>query len=195
MKNLAAFRLRDATLAFALVATSVLAAAQDGSGNKPEMMAPMHEMAHGQMQDKAKVPSTSLAVSFGEKNLTLSPSDLSAVPHESVTVTNGHTKAKEIYTGVPIAALLAKLGVPFEKSNEHTLLKTSVLAEGTDGYKVLVSVYETLSAIRGQDAIVADTVDGKPLGKDGAFKLVIPGDSRPQRWVQNLKSLSFKTMD
>lgn len=193
MKNLVRFRLRDATLPLALL-LSGLAYAQDGPGNKPEIMAPMHDMAHGQAHDKAKVASTSLTVTLGDKSLTLTPADLAGFPHETVTVTNGHTKAAETYSGVPISAILTKLGIPFEKANEHTLLKTYVIAEGTDGYKVLISVYETLGTIRGQSAIVADTLAGKPLDKDGEFKLVIPGDTRPQRWVQNLKSLTFRTV-
>jgi hypothetical protein len=191
MKNLGPFRLWDATLAVALLCTSsafVPVFAQDAPGNKPENMAPMHEA-------KAKVLSASLTVTLGGKTLTLTPADLAALPHETVTVTNGHTKASETYSGVPVAVILAKLGLPFEKANEHTLLKTYLVAEGTDGYRVLVSSYETLAAIRGQSALVADTVNGKPLDKDGAFKLVIPGDTRPQRWVQNLKSITFKTVD
>lgn len=199
MKNLGLFRLRDAILPIALFLCAVLCAtsvyAQDGPGGKPETMAPMHDMA----QEKAKTPSTVLTVTFGAKTLTLKPRDLADYPHQNATVTNGHTKASETYSGVPISAILTKLGIPFEKANEHTLLKTYVIAEGTDGYKVLISVYETLAAIRQSDVIVADALitDGEfaPLTKDGAFKLVIPGDTRPQRWVQNLKSLTFKTIE
>ncbi|MBB5055359.1 hypothetical protein HDF16_000028 [Granulicella aggregans] len=192
MKNLCIFRLRDATVALALIVSPLLASApamaQDGPGNKPEIMAPMHEA-------KPKVASTSFTVRLGDKSITISPAEFATLPHETVAVTNGHTKAAETYTGVTIATLLDKLGLPFTKTNEHTLLKTILVAEGTDGYKVILSTYETLATIRGKKAIVADTLDGTHLDKDGAFKLVIPGDSRPQRWVQNLKSLTFKTVE
>ena len=199
MKNLVRFRLRDAILPLALLLAALVYDPQSFSqtepGGKPETMAPMHDMAG----DKAKTPSTFLTVTFGTKTLTLKPRDLADYPHQNVTVTNGHTKASETYSGVPISAILTKLGMPFEKPNEHTLLKTYVIAEGTDGYKVLISVYETLAAIRQSDAIVADAIitDGEfgPLTKEGAFKLVIPGDTRPQRWIQNLKSLTFKTIE
>jgi hypothetical protein len=192
------FRLRDGILPLALLLSAFAAAsdcvAQDGPGGKPEMMAPMHEMGQ-----KPKIPSTTLTITFGDKTLTLKPRDLADYPHQNLTVVNGHTKASETYSGVPISAILTKLGMPFEKASEHIYLKTYFVAEGTDGYKVLVSVYETLAAIRQSDAIVADAVitDGEfgPLQKDGAFKLVIPGDTRPQRWVQNLKSLTFKTVE
>jgi hypothetical protein len=209
MKIDATFRLRYAILAAALLSTAC-AYAQDDTGNKPEMSAPssaMEEHVHA-----VKVLSTTLTVtlkpvppgtlpaaggslSVGDKTLTLTPADLAALPHETVTVVNGHTNATETYSGVPIAVLLARLGLPFEKKNEHTLLKTILIGEGTDGYRVILSTYETLSTIRGTSAIVADTVDGKPLTTDGVFKLVIPGDKRPQRWVQNLKSITFKTLD
>jgi len=198
MKNLMHFRLRDGILPLALLLSAFASAsdcvAQDGPGGKPEMMAPMHEMGQ-----KPKIPSTTLTITFGDKTLTLKPRDLADYPHQNLTVVNGHTKASETYSGVPISAILTKLGMPFEKASEHIYLKTYFVAEGTDGYKVLVSVYETLAAIRQTDAIVADAVitDGEfgPLQKDGLFKLVIPGDTRPQRWVQNLKSLTFKTVE
>jgi hypothetical protein len=189
MKIRVPFRLPHAILPLALlVPGSVIA--QDGPGGRPEMAEPMH-MAPA----KPKVRSNSLAITLGDKSFTLTPAELAAMPQETVTVTNGHTKATETYTGVPIAALLEKLGLPFTKANEPTLLKTYLVAEGTDGYRVLVSAYETLAPIRSTSAIVALTLDGKPLAADGSFKLIIPGDTRPQRWVQNLKSITFKTVD
>jgi hypothetical protein len=186
MKNLGIFRMRDAALVLALIATSSFVLAQD-PGNKPEMME-MHPA-------KPKIASTSFTITLGDKTLTLYPAGFAALPHETVAVTNGHTKTSETYTGVTIATLLDKLGLPFTQTNEHTLLKTILIAEGTDGYKVILSTYETLAVIRGKNAIVADTLDGTHLDKDGAFKLVLPGDTRPQRWVQNLKSLTFKTIE
>jgi len=209
MKIPALFRLRYASLALALISTTCVHA-QDDTGNKPEMAAPNSTIAaHAH---PVRVLSTTLTItlkpvppgtlpaaggslSLGDKTLTLTPADLAALPHETATVVNGHTNATETYSGVPIAALLARLGLPFEHANEHTLLKTYFVAEGTDGYRVLISTYETLSTIRGTSAIVADSLDGKPLTSDGVFKLVIPGDKRPQRWVQNLKSITFKTIE
>lgn len=194
MKNLASFRLRHAIVPLALV-LSASVYAQNSQTAKPKTMSAMHDM----QPEKAHVPSTILTVTFGDKTLSLRPKDLADYPHQNATVTNGHTNASETYSGVPIFAILIKLGLPVERANEHTLLRTYLIAEGTDGYKVLISVYETLATIRQSDAIVADAIvtDGEfgPLKTDGAFKLVIPGDTRPQRWVQNLKSLTFKTVE
>jgi len=193
MKFQVPFRLPHAILPIALLLSTAVVA-QDAPGGKPAMAAPQAEPMH-MAPAKPKVRSTILTITLGEKAFTLTPADLAAMPRETVTVTNGHTKTTETYTGVPIAALLEKLGLPFTRPNEHTLLKTYLVAEGTDGYRVLVSAYETLAPIRSTSAIVALTLDGKPLAADGAFKLVIPGDTRPQRWVQNLKSVTVKVID
>jgi hypothetical protein len=193
MKIRVPFRLPHAILPVTLLLCA-RACAQDGPGGKPEVSAPPAETMH-MAPAKPKVRSTTLTITLGDKTFTLTPAELAAMPQETATVTNGHSKATETYIGVPIAAVLEKLGLPFEKANEHTLLKTYLVAEGTDGYRVLVSAYETLAPIRSASAIVALTQDGKPLAADGAFKIIIPGDTRPQRWVQNLKSLTFKTVD
>jgi hypothetical protein len=38
--------------------------------------------------------------------------------------------------------------------------------------------------------IVADTINGQTLEKDGAFKMVSSEEKRPARWVRNLTSIS-----
>jgi hypothetical protein len=43
--------------------------------------------------------------------------------------------------------------------------------------------------------IVADQMDGQPLGEDGAFKLVLQGDKRPARWVRNLSTIKVKSAE
>jgi hypothetical protein len=143
----------------------------------------------------AKARSISLTVTVSGKTQTFSPADLAALPHETVSVMNAHLKKTESYSGVPLAAILDTMGLPFVKANEHTLLHSYWMAEGTDGYQVVVSAYEALSAVHMDSVLVADSSDGKPLEADGALKLVISGDKRPQRWVQNLKSLTLKTIE
>ncbi len=68
-------------------------------------------------------------------------------------------------------------------------------AEGTDGYWVLYSASELTPILRETASIVALTVDGKPLGDEGAFKIVIAGEKRPARWVRNLKALTVVTLE
>jgi len=42
---------------------------------------------------------------------------------------------------------------------------------------------------------VATSMNGKPLGADGQFKLVDSGDRKPQRWVRNLNAITVKSAD
>jgi hypothetical protein len=144
-----------------------------------------------QMEHSAPSPSTHLTIKTYEgKTLTLSPEELAALPHKSVSVFNAHSKANETYSGVPVADLLSKAGVPLGESVRGKLFLTGVVASGADGYGVLYSLAEVDPSIHTGDVIVADTLDGKKLDKDGAFKMVSTEERRPARWVRNLASIS-----
>jgi Ni,Fe-hydrogenase maturation factor len=62
------------------------------------------------------------------------------------------------------------VGVPLGEKVRGELFLIAVIAEGTDGYKVLYSLAEVDPAIHTGDVVVADMVDGQKLGKDGAFR-------------------------
>jgi hypothetical protein len=144
-----------------------------------------------QMEHSAPSPSTHLTIkTYDGKTLTLSPEELAALPHKSVSVFNAHGKANETYSGVPLADLLGKVGVPLGESVRGKLFLTGVVASGADGYGVLYSLAEVDPSIHTGDVIVADSVDGKKLDKDGAFKMVSSEERRPARWVRNLASIS-----
>jgi hypothetical protein len=145
-----------------------------------------------QMEHSApSAPSTHLTIKTYEgKTLTLSPDELAALPHKSVSVFNAHSKANETYSGVPLADLLSKVGVPLGENVRGKLFMVGVVAEGMDNYRVLYSLAEVDPAIHTGDVIVADTLDGQKLTKDGAFKMVSSEEKRPARWVRNLSSIS-----
>ena len=53
------------------------------------------------------------------------------------------------------------------------------------------SLAELDSAFLDSEVLVADTLDGVPLGPgEGPFKLVAPHEKRPARWVRMLKSVT-----
>ena len=121
-----------------------------------------------------------------------SPADFRALPHITINVHNGHTNAEENYSGVPLETLLAKANAPVGKEFRKEALRTYLLASGTDGYSVLLSLAEVDSTFHAAQVIVADTREGQPLGKNGPFQLIVPGDSRPARWVHNLNSIQLQ---
>lgn len=146
----------------------------------------------GQMNHaKAGVPSTQLVIRGpGEKSITLNPADVGALPHKTVSVYNQHTKANEKYSGVALMDLLKKVDTPSGENVRGQLFMTAVVAEGTDHYSVLFALAEVDPTIHTGDVVVADSVDGHSLGKDGAFKLVSTEERRPARWVRNLTQIA-----
>lgn len=123
--------------------------------------------------------------------LTLSVADLKKMPRKTLEVTNPHTQKKETYEGVLVEELLRKAGVPQGEQLRGRAMATYVLAEAEDGYRVIFSLAELDSGVLDSDVIVADTMDGAPLGdKVGPFRIVAPHEKRPARWVRMLKSLT-----
>lgn len=114
---------------------------------------------------------------------------LAGKPRKSVTVTNAHTKNVETYSGVLLADLLT--GAPLGAALHGKALATYVVVEGADHYRAVLSLAEVDPSFHSGDVLLADTLDGKPIGdKDGPFKLVVSEDKRPARWVRNLASIT-----
>jgi hypothetical protein len=127
---------------------------------------------------------------------TLNAADFSALPHKTITFYNVHTKADETYSGVPLSQLLASFGVPTGDKLRGKAMSDYIVATGSDGYKVVLSIAETDPAFHPGDVIIADSMDGKPIdAKDGPFRLVVTEDKRPARSVHNLVSIELRTAE
>jgi hypothetical protein len=152
----------------------------------------------GAMEEHQHVPtppSTSVTLTIDGKATTLTVAELQAMPQKTVTVHNEHTKVDETYTGVLLGDLLAKYGFPVDKTTHRKMLRSYLVAEGTDKYWVLYSVTEIEASEHNGEVIVATSMGGKPLGADGQFKLVDTGDKKPQRWVRNLSAITMKSAE
>jgi hypothetical protein len=150
----------------------------------------MQEMHHA-----ATVASTTLTVTGVDgKQIVLTAAELAAMPHKTVTVYNVHAKVNEVYSGVELSDLLAKVGAPQgEAVRGSKMYLLYVIATGTDNYSVLYSLAETDPANHVGDVMVADAQDGKPLTTDGAFKLISTEEKRPARWVRNLTAITVRS--
>jgi hypothetical protein len=123
----------------------------------------------------------------------LSSSDFHALPHVTITVHNGHTNASETYSGVPLATLLTKVNAPLAKGLRGEAMTSYVMATGSDGYSVALSLAEVDPSFHEGQVIVADARDGQPLGKSGPFQLIVSNDKRPARWVHNLETIALRS--
>jgi hypothetical protein len=162
----------------------------------PGQTAPMVQMGTmDQHEHPHAAASTSLTLTVDGKSTKLSVAELEAMPQKTVTVHNEHTKTDETYTGVLLGDLLAKYGFPVDKTTHQKMLRSYIIAEGTDKYWVLYSVTEVEGSEHNGDVIVATSMGGKPLGEDGQLKLVNSADKKPQRWVRNLNAITVKNAE
>jgi hypothetical protein len=126
--------------------------------------------------------------------VTIPPADFRTLPHTTITVHNGHTDATENYSGVPLATLLEKVNAPMGKELRGDAMASYLVATGSDGYAVVLSLAETDPSFHPGQVIVADARDGQPLGKNGLFQLIVSDDKRPARWVHNLVSIKLQRL-
>jgi hypothetical protein len=119
---------------------------------------------------------------------------LAEYPQTKVTVFDHHANRNVTYAGVPLMDLLAHLGVPHGKDLMGKALAEYVVATGSDGYKSVVALGEVDPDFHPGVVLVADELDGKPLGaKTGPFRLVVSEDRKPARSVRNLVKIEVKT--
>jgi DMSO/TMAO reductase YedYZ molybdopterin-dependent catalytic subunit len=125
--------------------------------------------------------------------LVLTIADLKNMPRKKLSVVNPHDKKTEAYEGVLLEDLLRKAGVPQGENLRGAAMATYIVVEAADGYRVVFSLAELDSGILDSEVIVADTMDGAPLGANqGPFRLVAPHEKRPARWVRMLKSITVE---
>jgi hypothetical protein len=154
--------------------------------------------SHAQMAGmdmKKSAPSTELMLTgLAGKTKTLTPADLKAMPHVTVSVHNAHNNKDESYSGVPVKDLLALVEPAKGEGPKTSANMTVVVATATDNFHVAVTLCDTNPECRNGQTIVADTLDGSPIASDGAFKLVLTEDKKPARWARNLSSLTVKSV-
>jgi hypothetical protein len=133
-------------------------------------------------------------VGLDGRAVVLSPADLAAMPHVSLTVTvEGKTAA---YRGVPLAALLERIDAPLGKALRGAALRDVVLVTGQDGYGAALSLAEADPMERSQQVILADEADSHPLGQgQGPYRLVVEGDQRGARLVRMVDSIELRRVD
>jgi DMSO/TMAO reductase YedYZ molybdopterin-dependent catalytic subunit len=113
------------------------------------------------------------------------------MPRKTLKVMNPHEKKEETYEGVLVTELLKSAGVPLGAQLRGAAMATYVKADAADGYRVIFSLAELDMDFQDSDVIVADTMNGEPLGdKTGPFRIVAPHDKRPARWIRMRQSLT-----
>ncbi len=141
-----------------------------------------------------QVPATLVVQGVDGKSVTLSASDLSKLPQQTVRIIDHGAPAT--FEGVLLADVLAKVAMPTGEKFHSTAASYYLLVEARDGYRAVYAWAELDSAFMDKSVYVATKRDGKPLSdKDGPFQLVAPGEKRAGRWVRQVTALRIKRVD
>lgn len=117
--------------------------------------------------------------------------DLKQMTRKTLRVENARDHKTDVYEGVALDALLQKTGLPHGEQLGGPWMTAYILVEAADNYRVVFSIAELDSSFEDSEVLVADTLNGAPLGSgQGPLKLIAPHEKRPGRWVKMLKSIT-----
>lgn len=142
--------------------------------------------AHG-----ADVPTDRVAavqVTVGGKVTVVDAAVLSGLPHVEV-VAAAHDEPAGTWRGVALADVLQRAGVALDKPLRGRQLATFVRVTASDQYQVVFGLSDLDPTLGHTQVLLVDQRDGKTLEKDGPYRLLVPGDKRPARWVRNVASI------
>jgi hypothetical protein len=124
------------------------------------------------------------------KQTVLSRADIEALPHVKVQASAHDVSAA--FEGVAVKAVLEKAGVAFGQALRGKRLASCLLVEAADGYRVVIALPEMDPAFADKQIMLAFLKDGKPLDpKEGPYRIVIPDEKRPARWIRQVTTLKI----
>jgi hypothetical protein len=131
----------------------------------------------------ADEPAIRLVGRDGE-TVSLSAAEVAAMSHIEVTgKEKGGTTAT--YSGINVASLLAKVGVPAGEDLRGQWLRCHVVVSASDGYQVAFGIAEFEDSFTDHRIILADRRNGEALdAKHGPLQIVVPHEKRQSRWVR-----------
>lgn len=159
------------------------------------LVAILPAIAYGE-QPKPNVAPATARISFVDEHGVehrLAESDLAKLPRATVKVAERNGKPAQ-YEGVPLSALLTSQGVKLGKALRGPRIAEYLLFEASDGYRVVLSIAETDPETSGKTILLADKKDGSPLSaKEGPWRLIVPDDKRPVRWIRMVQRITLKS--
>ncbi|WP_288428088.1 molybdopterin-dependent oxidoreductase [uncultured Spirosoma sp.] len=126
------------------------------------------------------------------KPLTLQPANFKGMLHTEITVADRDGKEHR-YAGVPLITLLNQAGASTGAALKGKNLTKYVVVKAADGYEVVFALAELDPDFSTRTILLADSVDGAPLADGvGPYRVVVPGEKKPARWIRQVTSLEVK---
>jgi len=136
-------------------------------------------------------PVTSVTLLSHGETAVVTMAEIARLPHVTVTVSFGteHGKAGGVFQGPLLWLLLTQRGAVDPKKPRQEVTGT-VVVTGRDGYAAVLALGEIGPDFENKPVILADQMDGKPLG---ALRLVVPIDRRGGRNVRDVSTIAVTT--
>jgi hypothetical protein len=125
----------------------------------------------------------------GKSPLTLDRNALAAMPRTSLDTAAIHHEPAAHWQGVSLEEILQRAGAPHGEQLRGHGMTTVVRIIASDNYQVVFSLGELDPMLGNEQVILADTQDGHALTSHGPFRLVVPGDKRPARWIHSVTTI------
>lgn len=118
----------------------------------------------------------------------LTATEITTLPHQDIDAEDHGRTVR--FTGVPLRLVLEKAGVTLGDSLRGKRLASCLVVEAADGYRVVIALPELDPGFTDRVILLADKADGHPMdAKEGPFRVVVPGEKRPARWVRQVTTL------
>jgi hypothetical protein len=135
-----------------------------------------------------------LQVSYHDKKVSLDASELGKLPVTEVDASDHQTKHR--YSGVLVRDILGLVGAPVGDALRGKALSLVVRITANDNYTVVFALAEFDPGFSDRSIILAEQQDGQPLPDNAApFRVVVPGDSHPARWIRQVKSIEVMPLN
>jgi hypothetical protein len=139
---------------------------------------------------RAEQPTASVVVQrLDGSTATLSAAQLRELPKESFTAVD-HEKPVD-YSGTDVRAVLKAAGVESIEGLRGRQLRRVLLVQAADGYAAAFAFAELDPTIGNKRIYLVDRAAGAPLQAEaGPWRIVVPGEGRPTRWVRQVTRLA-----
>ncbi len=158
--------------ASALAVLLMLAAAPSGQAHEPIALSDGVTMAPLSERALRALPATTLDVSF--------------------LTSKGQEQAR--YTGALLWTVLTANRL-VDPDAHKGLLRRIVIVTGRDGYTLVLSAGEIAPELGAKQIVLAFERDGAPLPPEKGLRLVVPGDARGARSVNDVTRIDIKTVE
>lgn len=126
------------------------------------------------------------------REVVVTAAELAAMPRASLRAPG---RDPAVYEGVPLGALLEKVGAPQGTALRGQAFALAVVVRAKDGYAATLALAETDAGMREAGVILADRRADGPLKADEApFRLIVGGDLRPGRSARMVERIELRDL-